>query len=105
MRIRDWSSDLCSSDLTPSAERNRCDIPWYIKGLSDQTSGTPNAMVVSCTCERNAEPSSHCQVRGRGADNLYECNSARSGAVPASTRSAKCQIGRAAWRERVCQYV
>src|SRR3546814_4758214 len=97
MRIRDWSSDVCSSDL-PVAERPRVDVvtgpnidgvlAWYLCDVPSRWVASANespddpirVVVVSTTLPRDA---AHAPL-------------------PAYALST---IGRASCTERVCQYV
>src|SRR3546814_19092004 len=87
MRISDWSSDVCSSDLTGGC--------WH--------GGTVH---VSLGCCRGQNPFStptleclcFCRHRGGPGVPAPRGSSGRSG-IPAM------KIGRASCRERVCQYV
>src|SRR3546814_7393692 len=78
MRISDWSSDVCSSDLSwRTARRARAHV------------GDPQPLFEAC--------SAFGVVEGCKADDMY----AQQRAVAAGT----AEIGRASCRERVCQYV
>src|SRR3546814_2686668 len=79
MRISDWSSDVCSSDL-PSA--------CVLRNLP----GADGAVVFSW-------------IDRRPADGLADRRQGAQGAVLALLRPAGAEIGRASCRERVCQYV
>src|SRR3546814_2707340 len=77
MRISDWSSDVCSSDLCAWLRPRSC------------SSGSAEARPA-----RHAGP-----VEWPHARNLHIAGQ------PASDRAALAQIGRASCRERGCQYV
>src|SRR3546814_4400724 len=88
MRISDWSSDVCSSDLagvTPSADpgirqrRHRADLRSERDGAADRAPGFD---------------------RPAGVRPVPEC-----APDPAVRTGADGEIGRASCRERVCQYV
>src|SRR3546814_4379392 len=88
MRISDWSSDVCSSDLKTrrSVDRDRA------------VSGAP---VASPRLAGRSGPTHVCLGRGRLA-RLYR------GTLRYQTdddRGLRLEIGRASCRERVCQYV
>src|SRR3546814_5195745 len=88
MRISDWSSDVCSSDLL--AEEHLRDNPsrWYLTGFiapSDESE------------EIEVDPI-------EGQDNLA-LEPEGSGAGGAAGDDDTPEIGRASCRERVCQYV
>src|SRR3546814_4001929 len=80
MRISDWSSDVCSSDLRCGGSR----------------AGSASARVHERgTGRADRERSRSCEIR-RIAGTL---------AAALCCDDARGEIGRAAWRERVCQYV
>src|SRR3546814_13333760 len=87
MRISDWSSDVCSSDLCGRASR-----PPRSVGVSNTAAGCATAVRSSCRRLRRAQLA--LQITRRRVD------SEASG-----DRGATEQIGRASCRERVCQYV
>src|SRR3546814_2263694 len=83
MRISDWSSDVCSSDLRSIRTRH-------------------GALVAAQPGERARSYS------GRGwsaADRQHARTIARLSGFRAADGCQIWQIGRASWRERVCQYV
>src|SRR3546814_13469753 len=89
MRISDWSSDVCSSDLPISRRRIAQELAKL--GLRDGAVATCAARSTSSTREANRK-------------------SQRGGVVKADVRQGSApvgggQIGRASGRERVCQYV
>src|SRR3546814_2328875 len=75
MRISDWSSDVCSSDLSPF-------VGWY-SGVQVPISG----LNTQATCSTTAPGGTDAPLSPDG-----DCNAAN-------------EIGRASCRERVCQYV
>src|SRR3546814_7758998 len=97
MRISDWSSDVCSSDLIVSvAER-----PQNGQVIVDSviTTGAPflplhqpDQVIVDRRLIQHNEPSERSQCRPRTEDDI-------------GPPSCPSQIGRASCRERVCQYV
>src|SRR3546814_5659300 len=107
MRISDWSSDVCSSDLTEDTLRRRFasavrapgPATSRVRQLVDERKQQEAARTVDHIAaslgpvgnvERQAEQLS-AQARAAAAP-LYEISNAQ-------------QIGRASCRERVCQYV
>src|SRR3546814_14810306 len=93
MRISDWSSDLCSSDLL------RCQGYWRI---ADPRWG--------CAWAREGLPAhrrSDCTSRGQCSEYAGAVSDRNLGTPGASHPTSTCrgQIGRASCRERVCQYV
>src|SRR3546814_16443885 len=104
MRISDWSSDVCSSDLsgnhaleTNRRRRTRTATPIPIPARQPRT-GVMVASVSALTS--SAQASSYYE-----ADDYY----AEGGLSPSEWQGAGAQalgqIGRASCRERVCQYV
>src|SRR3546814_10572854 len=83
MRISDWSSDVCSSDLG--------NWPKAISICSRHAGGT---------CRSNIRAT----TRSRG-EPVCSCESGNLGSGPILCGSGLLQIGRASCRERVCQYV
>src|SRR3546814_4409348 len=87
MRISDWSSDVCSSDLFL--------IEQFRLGLADIEAGDR----IGTTDLRIAENAARYQIMigaGRGIQDA---------ALKKGRRIGENQIGRASCRERVCQYV
>src|SRR3546814_4598111 len=78
MRISDWSSDVCSSDLS---QRRTFSVS------SALAAGTGPGALATVSADRRRVAT-------------YECASAPAGITPAAAK-----IGRASCRERVCQYV
>src|SRR3546814_14895811 len=100
MRISDWSSDVCSSDL---AERGERLATAQRRGQSIGHVVAPLAALVSVETD----------FAGRGAGvNAFPGSDAEDGRFgillsPLQGRDTQAceQIGRAACRERVCKYV
>src|SRR3546814_11963986 len=90
MRISDWSSDVCSSDL--AARRGDAGI-----GRAHQFDHVRIALV------------GHDRAAGgilRGQRDEAELGTGKQAQVPGqATQVEHGEIGRASWRERVCQYV
>src|SRR3546814_11078719 len=102
MRISDWSSDVCSSDL---------DAPVYGALGRLGPGGTPRpAAVVPRAGQLDLDPAGHGTSSKGGWTNRARAG-ARRGAttVPAASPTdpavPRWEIGRASGRERVCQYV
>src|SRR3546814_6046604 len=92
MRISDWSSDVCSSDLAYSydEEIGCVGAPSMIQDLINR-GVNPSGCVVG-------EPTSMRAIVAHKGINVYRCR-VHGHAAHSS------QIGRASCRERVCQYV
>src|SRR3546814_15400351 len=113
MRISDWSSDVCSSDLQ-QARGGRADLALVEEhapgGRLDRrvemrTIGEHDLRCLTAEFETDA-----LQVAFAGIDHQLAPDRARAGEgdhidihVPGE-RLAGGKIGRASWRERVCQY-
>src|SRR3546814_1870052 len=88
MRISDWSSDVCSSDLVARKAEDRPDI--LVSASAQPAAFRPT--ILSDWTRR---------VAGRKAVVLME----KSGVDPRAIDRILTEIGRASCRERVCQYV
>src|SRR3546814_8768906 len=85
MRISDWSSDVCSSDLIPLTKLSTADASAAL---------SPGAAVVAA-----AAGSAACV----GADASGEQPARRATTTADSVSARNGKIGRASGRERVCQ--
>src|SRR3546814_2753877 len=85
MRISDWSSDVCSSDLRAARTAR----------LGSLNTGMPPSARIRAPSGDDASQATTIGLAERAAN-------AASPSVSASTLTR--QIGRASWRERVCQY-
>src|SRR3546814_20817647 len=90
MRISDWSSDVCSSDLSTS--HGSCGPRWLVSATSWTKASSPTS---SATTER---PSG---AVGRW---VTAVETTREADMPQHACSLIRKIGRASCRERVCQY-
>src|SRR3546814_16555230 len=84
MRISDWSSDVCSSDLAAPADR----------AYAAASSAT--------RAWRGPRPSA---IPSASTGPPYGHRPASHPALRTSAHRPALEIGRASWRERVCQYV
>src|SRR3546814_11076593 len=86
MRISDWSSDVCSSDLLDRRTQQAIGILRGRRGadLDPRRVREPGFQIVAMLAARTEAETRH------GAND---------------DRDARLQIGRASCRERVCQYV
>src|SRR3546814_5994090 len=91
MRISDWSSDVCSSDLPSSVLMNI--IPAKVAGVERIVMMTP-------TPGGEINPVVMAAAHIGGVDEIW-----RVGGAQAIAALAYGKIGRAACRERVCPYV
>src|SRR3546814_15788464 len=89
MRISDWSSDVCSSDLAadPQPRRRRAGAERICSGL----------LFTACRRRPHHHRSDADLERRAGLPGYARPLHARTG--------GRMEIGRASWRERVCQYV
>src|SRR3546814_19007185 len=99
MRISDWSSDVCSSDLELGflLQQESQDDQTVAQGAGDDRSGQPAELIGNHVVPSDAALLAI--VFGIGAG-MY---GARRSDKPHSVRAGH-QIGRASCRERVCQY-
>src|SRR3546814_12860462 len=109
MRISDWSSDVCSSDLLPRVGENLQDHPDVIIRCLDKT-GTSLTMAPKLSMLRFFKRMLFEKgFRFTPTDSGGFVKSDAAEAIPdlqlqfAAVRML--QIGRASCRERVCQYV
>src|SRR3546814_17859386 len=97
MRISDWSSDVCSSDL-------ECRFPacWRTPALTARRRRLRNT---KCRCGRTERPIllAWPARSQRPESEAHRCQTRRAVAHRSSAGADK--IGRATCRERVCQYV
>src|SRR3546814_13956060 len=112
MRISDWSSDVCSSDLVsvakcsdrgeqPTTMTNRGDAE-SLQILSRQFRQDIGINVVGA---EGLGVLRQIEALQPGRDVQLRLRPSRHCSDPKSTPNGSDQIGRASWRERVCQYV
>src|SRR3546814_14412090 len=98
MRISDWSSDVCSSDLLGTAFERQ---PELIREAAEGRSQSA-VQAMNKEAEVRIDPF---QRADRFVEGWQQLQRQREELVrDGDLRGAK-QIGRASWRERVCQYV
>src|SRR3546814_7335939 len=92
LRISDWSSDVCSSDLTATAF-----VGEYGHNVARFADARQFAANIGIT------PSEHSSGEKRRLGAITK----RGNPYPRKllVQCAQAEIGRASWRERVCQYV
>src|SRR3546814_7698483 len=95
MRISDWSSDVCSSDLSDEGEVNRLYTSRGMVPLRDGYCADRHPAVEILVAEVDGDPDRLAGVV-MGVDHLTAFRDPDNGSS---------QIGRASCRERVCQYV
>src|SRR3546814_16025170 len=100
MRISDWSSDVCSSDLLP-----------YCRSLRLLVLHERGKTVTAAELRMQAAHSQHrIQLVPTGQTQAIAGDAGGKTLMPthrqtAIERQTALEIGRASWRERVCQYV
>src|SRR3546814_6302956 len=97
MRISDWSSDVCSSDLHEPEFRGYAEVRvWPFKQVNRTDGQSLAGLVVDPRdCPDRRRPGRyHAADHSRGAAGVLRAVADRAD-----------QIGRASGRERVCQYV
>src|SRR3546814_18037241 len=99
MRISDWSSDVCSSDLRP----------FMIAGQPGGPAGNAFLPVHESDGARRGGGELLLDQREMraGEDDRIDAVALRLGEEASQyiRKGARIEIGRASWRERVCQYV
>src|SRR3546814_18243746 len=104
MRISDWSSDVCSSDLFRRSLRNPGELAYYFVYAREGTSleELAGAAGLRWTIEE-------CFLRSKDDPGLAHCEARSWHGWPRHMTlvmaAAALQIGRESWRERVGQYV
>src|SRR3546814_5876944 len=90
MRISDWSSDVCSSDLFPEGAGRPTEhrIDWYTEGLH----------IYRNTFKNNGNQLSLPTLKSITSSDVAKL-------LPVLIGLKNQEIGRASCRERVCQYV
>src|SRR3546814_13369424 len=117
MRISDWSSDVCSSDLTAGVEETilQAGVPVLGERRADTRDRLPGEARVRIVDERAGEDRREIDARDTGttADEALQAivvaevehavdHEAQGVRIAVQRRR---EIGRAACRARVCQYV
>src|SRR3546814_13318701 len=104
MRISDWSSDVCSSDLLRDGELREYDIHPEEFGFA--MAGSQNLRVNDAAESRTRVLEALANTPGVARDIVaFNAGAAIYAARRAETLIAGTQIGRASRRERGCQYV
>src|SRR3546814_19609390 len=110
MRISDWSSDVCSSDLADAIFLRHRDL----RAMGRRHAGSPHAARSRADDEKVEVVVAHISLRciapayGASPAELQIgiwLSSSRQRDGPARQSPPKAKIGRASWRERVGQYV
>src|SRR3546814_14413014 len=102
MRISDWSSDVCSSDLQRTGERHPADAPiprpiphgTHRPDADSQPARLAHAFADAARLESGRTPSLYRHYA------LHDIGDGRP-----RRRHRERKIGRASYRRRVCQYV
>src|SRR3546814_13324158 len=100
MRISDWSSDVCSSDLADKARGIDEQLGEAAEGVDGERARKDRRL--------RSEQRDHRDRRRRERDQrreLIEPDLAVAGKGAEHQRDQPAEIGRASWRERVWQYV
>src|SRR3546814_14571595 len=115
MRISDWSSDVCSSDLSAkAAERSKSpgrsadllvmdDDPWIVAKVLLTDRERIAAAILILSLEEDGDFIS--ANSGPASDGESPLASRRQPVIAEGVRIELDKIGRASCRERVCQYV
>src|SRR3546814_7590993 len=95
MRISDWSSDVCSSDL-------------FVPRHNFVNSETPHPSGPRGTPLQASQPLGECSSRSSAISlpqKIHHISERTNSCSMYQSRGSRCKIGRASCRERVCQYV
>src|SRR3546814_19048239 len=104
MRISDWSSDVCSSDLIALAIGRRADRAAGDLDILPLERGDDFARgQIAGRRLVGIDPHAH-RIEAAAAD-LDPADALEPEPALAQVRIGVIEIGRASWRERVCQYV
>src|SRR3546814_5043867 len=106
MRISDWSSDVCSSDLEDGGFGRPRFIPVYIAHQKDALIGTPslNLRVGGVGKSSAIKLFVGVGIQHQGQRRVHVASEHLT-PLPGKGVYQLKQIGRASCRERVCQYV
>src|SRR3546814_12927553 len=108
MRISDWSSDVCSSDLLARVVGSDAAIV-ILNGLdpeSEAVCAAVGAIPVLNSLLQVARWRAHARALGRPLPAALQVASGMSRlGLPPGDDVALAEIGRASWRESVCKYV
>src|SRR3546814_6768767 len=99
MRISDWSSDVCSSDLV-GVNKYRLKDEDLLETLEVDNSKVREAQVARINRVKASRDEAACRAALKALRD--------AAAAPQSVETnllAHAEIGRASWRERVCRYV
>src|SRR3546814_12948721 len=102
MRISDWSSDVCSSDLLDPE-----DVRQLARHLGLADAGRPGEQIAADRLLRLPQPGTGKLDRGRqrGDGGILPEHHRLEVALQVGEHGLVVEIGRASCRERVCQYV
>src|SRR3546814_19995062 len=98
MRISDWSSDVCSSDLAPPSPQSPRTLALCF--ADHQICGSRPGLIIKGLRSTYVVRNMHQQVAG-----IVDQEIADGSPVDCKKQDERKKIGRASWRERVCQYV
>src|SRR3546814_9177396 len=102
MRISDWSSDVCSSDLLAQQEAvTPDDFAAIQQALMSQGQGKPATEAAAKSAVPDAAPAATEGKANNGKGLVVEVQAAPP--PNAAARTLVAQIGRTSCRERVCQ--
>src|SRR3546814_3956728 len=116
MRISDWSSDVCSSDLAPARADHRGVGPRDLRALARRPQGPRRGDTQGLSASDASAREEAIGLAARSVavarvlldEHFLQLLEVREGGVvvgaPTFGRLAR-EIGRASCRERVCQYV
>src|SRR3546814_20318168 len=86
MRISDWSSDVCSSDLLTLVKMNDATATSALEGFSAALNSMPLEMRKSMTYDQGREMARHAEITQRTGVAIYFCDP--------HSRSAERRVGK-----------
>src|SRR3546814_9058891 len=105
MRISDWSSDVCSSDLVLNSEPRRDTLTFQVD-LWSAKGRLPYDLLEVASRQKDIQYSSRTRAVTNQALQMQKMRQALQRLMTEVPEAARGhQIGRASCRERVCQYV
>src|SRR3546814_12284027 len=117
MRISDWSSDVCSSDLPVAADEVWRETGSLLTQFFKLVEGPNHDLpILKAMAERLPFLDQHASVRSRPQERyvlsgfpIFDSQGTLVGSrgkeAAIAARAPRAALGRASWRERVCTYV
>src|SRR3546814_11012724 len=105
MRISDWSSDVCSSDLTVRRSETKQCSDCHLSAADDNNAIMPQLLLLGTNFVNFVGLNVWSGMEdGFQATPVTEWEDPQAGTGSNLPRYSYPELGRASWRERVCQY-